>query len=274
MKPEDYPPQEPLSDFAKPYHAQLIARAAQIEGVEASYGEDPYQRLAVYPAPGPRADVLVFLHGGGWTSGYKEWMAFMAPGLNAAGVTLISAGYRLAPAHVFPCGFEDCAAAIAWVYRHIAGHGGNRDRLFVGGHSAGGHYASLLAVRRDWQGPRKLPSAVIRGCLPVSGVYDFTDNSGLSMRPRFLGPAGNEIPASPMLNIHGAPPPFFMAWGEKDFPHLIRQAAEMEQALLKAGGEVERLVLPGCDHLQASLATGEPDGPWLHRALAWLRAID
>ena len=54
--------------------------------------------------------MLLFWHGGGWTSGYKEWMGFMAPALNAAGVTFVSAGYRLAPEHVFPAGSRIASA--------------------------------------------------------------------------------------------------------------------------------------------------------------------
>src|SRR5690606_18240698 len=116
-----------------------------------------------------------------------EWMAFMAPPLNEAGVSFASIGYRLALQHVFPSGLDDAAAALRWLYEHAADYGYDRDRIFIGGHSAGGHYASLLAVRRDWQTGFGLPIDVVRGCLPVSGVYDFGAESGLSQRPRFLG---------------------------------------------------------------------------------------
>ena len=162
-------------------------------------------------------------------------------------------------------------AGLAWVYHNIAEHGGRRDRLFVGGHSAGGHYASLLSVRDDWQARHDLPGDVVRGCLPVSGVYDFGPESGMKMRPRFLGAEGNEVPASPIRRIGAGPAPFFMALGENDFPHLSRQAEDMEAALTAAGGDVTRVVLPGCDHLGASYVTGDPDGPWLPAALAWMR---
>jgi hypothetical protein len=94
------------------------------------------------------ADTLPAFHGGGWTKGCKEWMAFMAPGLNAGGVNLVSAGYRLAPGHLFPTGLEDCMAA-------------------------------LLAL-----GPHR---GRIAGCLPVSGVFEFGEGSGLPSRPRFWG---------------------------------------------------------------------------------------
>lgn len=273
MRPEDYPAQEPLSDFARPYHEEVMRRADGIDGIEARYGGDPYQSVLLYPAAEPNGDVLAFIHGGGWTNGWKEWMSFMAPAMNARGVTFATVGYRLAPMHLFPSGYDDCLDATAWLVEHAAEHGGDPTRLFVGGHSAGGHYASLMAVRRDWQAGRGLEPDVIRGCLPLSGVFDFGPQSGLTMRPRFLGPedSGNEGPASPLSQIDGKPPPFLIAYGDDDFPHLMTQAQKMADALERAGGDVERLELPKASHLGASLAAGDPDGLWVTTASAWMR---
>src|SRR6516162_6559545 len=204
MKIEDYPAQEPLSPLGRAYQERVLAAGHGVLGEEFAYGDSPWQRLTLHHAAQPSGPVLVFFHGGGWTSGYKEWMYFMAPALVAQGVTLVSAGYRLAPRHVFPAGFDDAADALAWVHRHIASHGGDPRRIFVGGHSAGGHYAALLAVSGAWREARSLPRDVLRGCLPVSGVYRFGADSGLSLRPRFLG-SGNEaqvdVDASPLLRI-------------------------------------------------------------------------
>jgi len=274
LAPEDYPPQEPVPPAPAAYRAEALRLGRGIEGIDCRYGEDIYQRIALFVPKRPTGTVLMYMHGGGWTSGFKEMLAFMAPGLNAAGITFASAGYRLAPKSVFPAGFHDAADAVAWLHSNISGYGGNPSRLFVGGHSAGGHYASLLAVRRDWQQPRGLPLDVVKGCTPVSGVYDLTATSGMSMRPRFLGPedSGCERDASPILNIASPPPPFLMAHGDQDFPHLMRQAPDMEKALTAAGGQAERIVLAGRTHFTASLATADPSMPWQARAIEWLGA--
>ena len=268
MRPEDYPEQEPLSDFARPYHDEVMRRAEGLAGDEVRHGDDPYQSLVLFPADEPNGDVLAFIHGGGWANGWKEWMSFMAPALAARGVTFASLGYRLAPA-----GFEDCLDGIAWLAAHVADRGGDPKRIFVGGHSAGGHYASLMAVRRDWQATRGLERDVIRGCLPLSGVFDFGPDSGLTMRPRFLGAedSGNDETASSIRRIEGTPPPFLVAYGDDDFPHLMAQAGTMADALETAGGDVERLELPGASHLGASLAAGEADGLWVRTATEWMR---
>ena len=272
LGPEDYPPQEPVPAAPAAYRAEALRLGKGVEGIDCRYGEDIYQRIALFVPKRPNGTVLMYMHGGGWTSGFKEMLAFMAPGLTAAGITFASAGYRLAPQNVFPAGFNDAADALAWLHANVAGYGGDPSRLFVGGHSAGAHYAALLAVRRDWQGSRGLPVDVIRGCTPVSGSYDLTATSGMSMRPRFLGPAdsGCERDASPIFNIAPPPPPFLIAHGSEDFPHLMRQAADMEKALAGAGGKVERIVLAGRTHFTASLATADPAMPWQARAIEWL----
>ena len=102
MRPEDYPAQEPFSTPARTYHEAVMARAPVIEGEEISYGADPYQGVTIWRADNTNGITLAFLHGGGWTNGYKEWMAFMAPAFVETGITFASIGYRLAPQHVFP----------------------------------------------------------------------------------------------------------------------------------------------------------------------------
>ncbi len=219
----------------------------------------------------------MFFHGGGWTNGYKEWMAFMAPALVAQGVTFVSAGYRLAPAHLFPVGLDDCADALAWVARNIDAYGGSAQRIFVGGHSAGGHYAALLAVSAAWRAERALRLNIVRGCLPVSGVYRFGADSGMAVRPRFLGAVADgsaEAAASPLLHIdRSVCPPFLLTHGSRDFPHLINQAQQMAQALQDAGVPVQTQVLDDCDHFDASVACGDPGKPWVARATAWMRQL-
>jgi len=273
MRPEDYPPQDSFTPIGAAYHARIMDQAEAVPTFEWQHGDDPYQSVALYPASKPRGDVMLLLHGGGWTNGYKEWMAFAAPALTARGITVASLGYRLAPTHVWPTGFEDVADGVASVVAHVAKYGGDPGRVFVSGHSAGGHLATLLALRSDWQAPRGLAPDVLHGALPISGTYWFGADSGLSMRPRFLGdPAlANDGPASPRTWVHGEAPPFLITWGDRDFPHLRDQAQVFARDLSAAGTAVETLELKDADHLGASYASAEADGAWVRAADRFLR---
>jgi arylformamidase len=268
---EDYPSQEPLSKLGRPYHDTVLQLPHGDAPDEYNYGADPYQSLAVFKPAQVNGAVLIMWHGGGWTNGYKEWMYFMAPAVTAAGITFVSAGYRLAPQHVFPAGLLDCADAVAWVYEHAASIGADPARLFLSGHSAGGHYASLLGVSTGWHDRTGVPQHAVRGCLPISGVYDFGDASGLSMRPRFLGTSENAAKAGPIANIERTLP-FLIAYGSDDFPHLRAQAHAMESELNRRGGDVESIELADCDHLGASYAAGAIGGAWISAAAAWIES--
>lgn len=271
MNIEDYPAQEPLSKLGQPYHDTVMRLPHGDAPDEFNYGADPYQSLAVFKPVDANGSVLIMWHGGGWTNGYKEWMYFMAPAVTAKGITFVSAGYRLAPQHVFPTGFLDCAEAVAWVYGNAVSIGADPARLYLSGHSAGGHYASLLAVSTHWQAQAGVPSDAVKGCLPISGVYDFGSSSGLPMRPRFLGDVGYETKASPIANIERLTP-FLITYGSDDIPHLRTQAQAMESALKGRGGNVESIELAACDHLGASYAAGETGGEWISAAAAWIKA--
>ncbi|MBT5570496.1 MAG: alpha/beta hydrolase [Alphaproteobacteria bacterium] len=267
-----YPAQEAFSEIGAKYHQHVQELSAGIKGQSFAYGDDPYQEVAVFPAQAPNGVVLAFLHGGGWTNGYKEWMAFMAPPLNAVGVTFVSVGYRLAPQVYWPNGVQDAAAALRWIHDNIAEYGGDPERILVGGHSAGGHYAMWLAVRDDWQSALELPLDIVKGALPVSGVYDFTEGNGMPGRPRFLGDnEANDLDASPMFTLQKMPP-VLMSWGEKDFPHLITQGERMEAIYREHGGHTETLVLVDCDHLAASYACGDAQQAWLSGVTTWISA--
>jgi arylformamidase len=270
---DQYPPQEPFTAIGARYHEEVLRRGGSVRGVESRYGADPYCSLTIVPAAEPNGDVLVVFHGGGWTNGYKEWMLFMAPALTALGITFVSAGYRLAPQNVFPVQRDDAFDAIAAVHRGIAAHGGKADRIFVGGHSAGGHLAALAALSVGWTAERDVPANVIRGALPISGTYLFGEESGLAMRPRFLGPEANSADqaASPLHHVRPDAPPFLVSYGSDDFPHLRRQAQDFVVAMQAQGNDVTACELPGCDHLGASYASGEPDSGWSRKAASWMR---
>ena len=267
---DSYPPQEPFSQIGVKYNVEARRLSAGIDGENIAFGDDPYQEVAVFKADNPNGTVLAFMHGGGWVNGYKEWVAFMAPALNAAGITFVSIGYRLAPEHVWPAGVDDVTAALKWIHDNIASHGGDRARVFIGGHSAGGHYASWMAVRDDWQEAAGLPVDFIRGALPLSGVYDFTPGNGMAMHPRFLDSEGaDDTDASPLFTI-ARTPPFFMCWGDRDLPPLMPQAEKMTKALRAAGGDVTTLIMTDRDHSAVSYESGKADGQWLPVALDWM----
>ncbi len=272
MRIEDYPPQPPRAEASQAYQQTVNELSYGIEGIDVAYGDDIYQHIALFVPEAPSGAVLAFIHGGRWSYGYKESMAFMAPAFNAAGITMASIGHRLAPHH-YDAGFADVSRAIAWLANNISAYGGDAQQMFVSGHSSGGHYAAQLAVTRDWQAREGVSRNVIRGCLPISGVYDLTPAGWRTEgRPPCLpdGVEGRE--ESPLYRLKETPPPFFIAWGSEDYPFLIPQAKAFADALADASGEVETLELSGKTHFTVHYEGAAAGGAWTKRALAWIAA--
>lgn len=275
MKIEDYPPQEPLSDFGQRYQETCFAMSEQIgaiERFELQLGDNPYQSMTVFPSKQPSGLVLGWMFGGGWTNGYKEMMSFMAPPLTAAGITFATIGYRLAPASTFPANVDDVSEALKWIANHIGDVKGDSERVFIGGHSAGAHLAALLGTRRDLLAQKGLPEGFLKGVLPISATYDFSTGCGLAQRPRFLGPQGlgHEIAASPLFHVDCRSAPFMLSWGTHDFAHLRQQALKFAEVLAYRGVPFEALEMEGCDHLEVAYEAANTNGPWLSRALDFM----
>jgi arylformamidase len=133
------------------------------------YGSGPKQTLDLFPAERPRA-ALLFIHGGYWRGLDKDDHSFVAPAFVEAGIGVAVINYDLCPdvsiAHIV----EECRQAVAWLWREGESHGVPVGRLFVAGHSAGGHLVAMLYTT-DWR-RYGVPIDAIRGGLSISGVFD------------------------------------------------------------------------------------------------------
>ncbi len=235
--------------------------------LDLAYGNDERQRLDVYMPEDtsvPSAPVLLFFHGGYWVIGHKDLMGFMAPALTPAPALLVSVGYRLAPGAKYPQQVDDCRAALRWVYDNIARYGGDPERIYVGGHSAGGHLAAMLTLQWEQRTALGLPLDVIKGCFPVSGVFDVFDTAQ-ERREAFLMSEDDARDASPMYNTKGNTTPFLLEIGSDDFDNLRAQHPRMLDALRAQPGYVEEMVREGHNHFRISLDHADPDSPWVRR---------
>jgi len=163
--------------FAQWQSASAQARAFLAVQRDLRYGEGPGETLDVFPAAHPGAPVVVFIHGGYWRSLDKDDHSFVAPALRAIGACVVVVNYGLCPGTPEqPVTVPDIALqmsrALAWVWRHIRVHGGNRDNVSVVGHSAGGHLAAML-LACDWRKVgADLPADLVRKALSISGLFD------------------------------------------------------------------------------------------------------
>jgi acetyl esterase/lipase len=263
-----------MSPVAERYADECLRRSADAASQtrmlrDVAYGSDPRQRMDIYlPRQSGMRDlpVLLFMHGGAWTHGTKDWCGFMAPPIVDSPAILVSVGYRLIPSVGFPEPVHDCIAALRWIVDHIAQHGGSPERVFVGGHSAGGQIAALMSLRPDWLQQHGLAADVIKGCLCLAATFNRRNiNPAVAPGHEQSEPITAIAPDSPLAFAAGAKVPFFIAWGDRDDERVPRTGRQMIAALTTTGCAVRSLVLPGCDHFEVHLNTGNRDDPWTQR---------
>ncbi|MFQ6030971.1 MAG: alpha/beta hydrolase [Dehalococcoidia bacterium] len=267
-----HPPLPPQEYLEKALTWTRDVRSRVRAELDIAFGSHQRQKLDVYlpdSEPSRPVPVLIFWHGGYWMLGHKDTLGFMAPSITGAPALLVVPGYRLAPEAKYPEPVDDCRRALAWVYQNIARYGGDPNRIFVGGHSAGGHLAALVTLQRDQLQRFELPQNIVKACFSVSGVFDVAD-APLERREAFLVSDDQADEASPLHNTVGNTVPFFLEIGENDFPNLKAQHPKMAAALREQGGLVEELVRKGHDHFQISLDHGSNDSPWAIKVRRWM----
>lgn len=144
--------------------------------LDVAYGHGEGERLDIFPAvrkPGtPPAPVMVFIHGGYWRSLDKSDHSFLAPAFVKRGACVVVPNYALCPAVTIPDIVLQMVKAVAWVYRCIAVHGGDPQRITLVGHSAGGHLAAMLLTCLWHRYEHDLPPDLVKDALSISGLYD------------------------------------------------------------------------------------------------------
>jgi len=217
--------------------------------------DEAKHKLDVYAKTGASArPVLFFVHGGAWRQGDRSQYGFVGNLFAKAGYVVVVPSYRLAPKNPHPAQIEDVAAAFAWTVAHAAEFGGDPGRIYVAGHSAGGHLVALLATNPQWLKAQGLTSEKIRGVMALSGVYDVTPMPG----PVFPNDPALLRGASAKFNISPGRPPFLITYCQWDYATLPQQAAEFHQALRAAGERSELVYVAGESHISEMTNTPKP----------------
>ncbi len=191
--------------------------------------------------------VLVFVHGGAWVIGDRKQYGFVGETFARNGVGTAVISYRLSPKVQHPAHIQDVARAVAWVKKNVGKYGGDPQKLFVSGHSAGGHLTALLATDDSYLKAEGLSLGDIRGAIPMSGVYLITP--GFLAAPIFGKDADAIKKASPVENVHGGHPPMLIVYADKDFPGCGRLSERLCNLLKEAKCEADVLEVKDRTHI-------------------------
>jgi len=201
--------------------------------------------------------VVLFIHGGSWTSGNKNIYTFIGRRLAKQGVVAVVINYRLAPPVHVPEQAADCARALAWTVQHIKSYGGDPARVFVMGHSAGGGLAALLATDDALLAAHGLPQNPVRGAImddPAGlDMYSYLKEMKYAGDQQYLVPFSPD-PAvwkaqSPIYKIRPGIPPFLFYIGGETYPSISGSSGRFRDRLAAIGQPAPYTVIPGRHHI-------------------------
>ena len=240
-----------------------------------SDSSSPKHRLDLYRPTAKRWPVMVFVHGGGWVSGDKglrfggqDVYGNIGRFYAARGIGVAVISYRLQPQVTWREQVDDVAEAAAWVKNHIASYGGDPSRIFIAGHSAGGHLASFVGLNAEVAARHSLPR--FAGVICVSGAaLDLSDPVTYQLGNRVSYYAGRfnadganpnwQRDASPATYASAGSPPVLILYAEGETAALKRQAAHFHEILDSKRARNRIVGVPGESHARMVLALSRAD---------------
>jgi arylformamidase len=251
---EQYNLRESVPDFpsyAQFYEEQSQKTREQLECLlDVPFGPTLAEHLDIFPAAQPEAPILVYIHGGYWHTFSSKEFSFVARGPVSTGVTTVVTNYALCPKVTIEEIVRQSRAAIAWLYKNVESFGGDRTRIYVSGHSAGGHLTAMLALT-DWEGDYGLPADIIKGGCTISGLFDLAPFPYTYLQPKLQLTWGEVLRNSPILHIPDEAPPLLVTYGDEETPELRRQSDDFLAAWKTRGLQGDYLPQPNKDHFSA-----------------------
>jgi arylformamidase len=242
-------PEYPELAKVRAAQARTVRESAK-SWLNVSYGASPREKLDIYAADNPRGPVLVFIHGGYWRSGSKEDNCNFVPTFTRRGATVVMVEYALCPQVTVTDIVRQTRAAIAWVYKNIRTYGGDPAKLFVSGHSAGGHLTAM-ALAHDWM-KDGLPADLIKGAVATSGVYDLQMVMKISVQEQVrMTPDAAKL-NSPLVNPPRVKCPLVIAVGGDEPKGWQQMSEDYLQYCKQNGMNAEYLIEPGANHYTMS----------------------
>jgi arylformamidase len=255
--------------FARWSEASARARGTMRRRLDIPYGDKPGETLDLFPAKGD-GRCMTFIHGGYWRSLDKKDFSFLAPAFVDAGVSLAVVNYDLCPRVSMEEIVRQMLRASRWLWLNAGELGADPDRLYVSGHSAGGHLTAMMMCALWPQFDSRLPKDLWKGGLAISGLYDLRPllevdflqqdlrldpASALRLSPAFVAPATR----APVMTCVG---------GDESGEFLRQNALLGERWRAAFAGDI---AMPGRNHFSVLDGLAEPRNPLFQGALQLMK---
>jgi acetyl esterase/lipase len=223
--------------------------------------------------------VLVFIHGGSWSQGYKDLYRPLGELLAKKGIVAVLINYRLAPDAMFGEMARDCASAVKWVSNNIPDYGGDPAKIFLMGHSAGGHLAALITMNNEFFKAVKLKNPV-KGCILIDAfglnihtlLHEHQTPYNYLLHKVFTDDPKEWERGSPANFIEKNKIPFLVYAGDRTYPFIMLDNGMFVDKMEKAGKPLEWEVITGKSHYQMITQFEKHDNPLYEKIIAFMQA--
>ncbi|MDQ3393045.1 MAG: alpha/beta hydrolase [Bacteroidota bacterium] len=201
--------------------------------------------------------MIIFVHGGTWMNGSKEIYSTFGKNLAAKGIVSVILNYRLGDIVNFKKMASDCASAVKWAYRNGHEFGGNKNKIFMCGHSAGGHLSALIALGHEYFDQLNMDNP-IKGCILIDAfglnIGTFIKDHG-ALYLQYIEKVFTKDPeiwkqASPIEFISQRKIPFMILIGSKTYPILTTDNEIFFEKLKKSNPDVSLEIVDGKTHVE------------------------
>ena len=256
--------------FARWQESSARARQTVKGQLDLRYGEMPGESIDLFPAKNGDGSCMMFIHGGYWRSLDKKDFSFLAPAWVDAGVTLAVVNYDLCPKVKMDEIVRQMLRASRWLWLNAEQHGIDRNRLYVSGHSAGGHLTAMLMCALWPQLDPRLPKDLWKGGLAISGIYDLRPliEVDFLQQDLRLDPA-LALRLSPAVLPPSTRAPVMTSVGGDESPEFLRQNALLGERWKSA--VVGDIAMPGANHFSVMDGLADPANPLFQGALRLMK---
>lgn len=234
-------------------------------------GDSQFERIDVFPSASPCAPIYVFIKGGYWYSLDKSHYSYVAEGMRPHGITTVTNNFGLAPDHDMDTIVRHNRSTLAWLWHNADQLGADRNRIYIGGHSAGGHLGMVL-LGTDWSAiDPLLPKNLVKGVCSIGGLHDLEPIRRSFLNKKLHITEKQARLLSPVQLDYSIPAPLLLIAAVDESPELHRQTRIMQDVWERLGYPVETIVPPNLDHFSVVNDLRDPECPLVLRQLEQMR---